>query len=218
VLILNKYEEIGDSEKHLLYKNRETYNDIIFYISTHKLKEDELYEIKRDILSIALNAQQRGELFSNVVGEEIKGFCDQIVAESDKKSIFAKGKDTILNIFLAIDIYIIIIIFMNAAIDVSKLTIFTLGHLLFIVITFAEFKCLLYVLKKKAVEKKRNDNYTVLGIVGLLIIVLSGILFVKFYNVKLFELKIDLLLIIVFITVLTQLLNFANRRKSILQS
>lgn len=213
VVFLNKHEEIRVSEKHLLNRNKVVYNDIIFYISTHGLEEDELYEIRMDILSIALNGQQRGELLADLAGEDIKEFCDQIVAESKKKPRLARVKDTILNIFLAIDIYIVIVILMNAAVDIKHLTVFTLGHFLFIAVTFAEFNFCLYIMKKKAVKKTHSDNHTVLGMARLLIIVLSGILFLKFYNVKLFELKIGLLGIIIFITVLPQLELLVNRRK-----
>jgi uncharacterized membrane-anchored protein len=133
---LNRHEEIEDLKKHLLYKNQETYTRIMFYISTHNLKEDELYEIKMDILVMALNAQQRGDLLSDIIGESPKEFCNQIIVESKKKSTFTKFNDIVVNLFLAIDIYIVIVFLVNALIDINQLTVFTLGHLIFVIITF----------------------------------------------------------------------------------
>ncbi|WDV48040.1 hypothetical protein PV797_10170 [Clostridiaceae bacterium M8S5] len=207
---MNKYEEIRESEKHLLYTNKEIYNKIINYISTYKLQEDELIDIKMDILSIALNAQQRGESLSEVIENDPKRFCERIVAESKKKSTATKIKDTILNILLAIDIFIIIGILLNAIIDINNITVFTLGHLVFIIINTIVFKLLLYYLKKRSLDKDNNINK--LGLLGLLLVILSAVLFVTFYNIKLFKPTMFQLIIIIVVTLIPQLISEVNRK------
>jgi DNA-binding ferritin-like protein (Dps family) len=203
---LNKYEEIEDLKKHLLYKNRETYTNILFYISTHNLKDDELYGIEMDIIVMALNAQQRGDSLSDIIGENPKEFCNQIIAESKKKSTFTKFKDIVVNLFLAIDIYIVIVFLVNALIDINQLTVFTLGHLIFVIITFFEFEFLFHYLKKEAIITKHRFNYTTVGFLGLIIIIISAVLLVNFYNIKLFEINLWLLGIVAFMTIVPKLL------------
>ena len=189
------------------------YHDLISYISIHKLDDDALCEIKMDILSIALNAQQRGESLSEVIGEDIKEFCDEIVGESKKKPISVKVSDAISNMIYFICFYFILSILMNAAIDINYLMKFTLGHVLFIIITFVEFKFLLYRLRLKGIDNNQNDRYTMIGLIGLVILALSGILFVKFYSIVLFTLNIWIFIPLILFALLIRLVIIFIERK-----
>lgn len=211
---MNRYEEIKDAEKHLLFKNKELYRDIIYYISTYNINEDDMYEIQMDILSIALNGQQRKESLSDIVGDDVKAFCDEIIAESKTKTTKATALDIMLNVLLGIDIYLVLSILMNALIDTNNLLNFTVGHIFFILLTYMGFKLLLSDIKKKSTKTTKSSNdYLLVGLICIALVITSGILFVQFYKMTLFKLSFTSFMIIALITITPQILNEILRRR-----
>lgn len=200
---MNKYNEIKDGEKHLLFYNKKIYNQIISYISSFQIQEDELISIKLDILYMALNAQQRGESLTEVVGGDYKQFCDSIVNESSKKTIVTKIRDIFLSFSFTLNISIVIILIINAFIDIDNIFTISLGNVVLMVINVAAIKLLLYHAKRKDLY---NKKFNVIGLFYLVVLILSTVLLVKLHYVKLYKFTVIQLIIIAIVSLLPALI------------
>ncbi|MBN7773842.1 hypothetical protein [Clostridium aminobutyricum] len=69
--------EIG---KKLTKENGIIMTDMVCYIRGSGLSEKNQELIRQDLLEMALSAQERKEPFSAVVGEDYKGFCNEIIS------------------------------------------------------------------------------------------------------------------------------------------
>lgn len=201
---MDKYNEIKDGEKHLLFSNKKIYNQLISYISSFQIQEDELIGIKLDILYMTLNAQQRGESLTEVVGGDYKQFCDSIVKESSKKTIVTKIRDIFISFSFILNISIVIILIINAFIDIDNICNITLGNVVFIIINVGAIKLLLYYAKRKDLY---NRKFNVTGLFYLVVLILSTVLLIKLHYVKLYKFTIIQLIIIAIVTLLPALIN-----------
>lgn len=208
---MDKLKEIKESEKHLLYRNKQVYDQIMRCIYTYDISYDELTDIKLDILSIALNAQQRGESLLDAIGEDLSEFCENVASESKKKSKSTRIKEKVLMGFSILDIYIVLLITLNILVGRSNMIYITLGYVIFIVINTA-LGCILYFHYRKQI-KTDQCNINKLGIVSISSIIVSAILLVKLYNINLFAIKIKTVIAIFIVTIMVQLVDEAKNNK-----
>lgn len=78
-------------KKELDSRSLKVFNDIVEYIETSLLSSSsiEREEVFQQVLDMMLQAKSEGKFPSQIIGDDIKGFCDAIIRESNyNKSIF----------------------------------------------------------------------------------------------------------------------------------
>lgn len=60
--------------------------DLVVYLRVQDVSEYQQEEIRRDILEMVLEAERRGETMEQVIGEDYKTFCDEIVAAVPRRT------------------------------------------------------------------------------------------------------------------------------------
>ncbi|WP_130862925.1 hypothetical protein [Bacilliculturomica massiliensis] len=61
-------------------ENRTAMTDMVCYIRVAGISENRQEEVRNDLLSMTLDAQERGESLREIAGGDLQGFCDQIIA------------------------------------------------------------------------------------------------------------------------------------------
>ena len=61
-------------------ENREAFTDMICYLRGAKISAYHQELVRYDLTEMVLSAQQRGEKIREVIGEDYKGFCDNVIA------------------------------------------------------------------------------------------------------------------------------------------
>ena len=79
-------KENNELEKELTKENSDLITRMYFYLVSSSLKEIEVEIIRKDLTGIALEAQERGESFADVIGEDYKRFCDELIANGRRKT------------------------------------------------------------------------------------------------------------------------------------
>ncbi|ERI91654.1 hypothetical protein HMPREF1982_03038 [Clostridiales bacterium oral taxon 876 str. F0540] len=72
--------------KKLKAEYQDLYTDIVCYIRTAPLTERQTEEAVNDILDIMLGAQDREEDIFEVIGEDYKEFCDEVIESHKEKN------------------------------------------------------------------------------------------------------------------------------------
>lgn len=75
-----------EQEKSLFIENLTIITDMVVYLHSSDLCEYDIEIIRKDLMGMALEAQLRGEKFSNVIGEDYKSFCNKLISSGDRKS------------------------------------------------------------------------------------------------------------------------------------
>lgn len=98
----------NDLHKQLTKEHDAILTDIVVYLRTCNINNMQMEEIRQDLLDMVISAQNRNEPISNVIGNDYKEFCDEIVRNAIPKSIrerifedlsiIAKGGATLLTI------------------------------------------------------------------------------------------------------------------------
>ena len=79
----------GKLTKELNDRDLKNFNDITEYIGMSSLSPIEQEVVFQQVLDMMLQAKSEGKFASEVIGDDIKGFCDSIIEESNyNKSIF----------------------------------------------------------------------------------------------------------------------------------
>jgi DNA-binding ferritin-like protein (Dps family) len=79
-------------EKELNNRDLKNFNEITKYIGMSSLRQLEQEVIFQQVLDMMLQAKSNGKFASEVIGDDIKGFCDSIIEESNyNKNIFHKS-------------------------------------------------------------------------------------------------------------------------------
>jgi len=66
--------------KNLTPENQKVMTDMLVYLRVSRISDDCIELIRRDLVEMALAAQERNEPLSNVFGGDNKFFCDEIIA------------------------------------------------------------------------------------------------------------------------------------------
>lgn len=72
----------NELEKELTKENSDLITRMYFYLVSSSLKEIEVEIIRKDLTGMALEAQERGESFADVIGEDYKRFCDELRSQT----------------------------------------------------------------------------------------------------------------------------------------
>lgn len=79
----------GKLTKELNDRDLKNFNDITEYIGISSLSPIEQEVVFQQVLDMMLEAKSEGKFASEVIGDDIKGFCDSIIKESNyNKNIF----------------------------------------------------------------------------------------------------------------------------------
>jgi len=82
----------GKFTKELNDRDLKNFNDITEYIGLSSLRLIEQEIIFQQILDMMLEAKKEGKFASEVIGDDIKDFCDSIIKETNyNKSVFLIG-------------------------------------------------------------------------------------------------------------------------------
>ncbi|MBU3144050.1 DUF1048 domain-containing protein [Clostridium sp. CF012] len=77
--------------KELNDRDLNNFNDITKYIGMSSLSPIEQEVVFQQVLDMILQAKSKGKFASEVIGDDIKGFCDSIIEESNyNRSVFHK--------------------------------------------------------------------------------------------------------------------------------
>lgn len=75
---------------HMNLENQGIYMDMIHYIRGRGVFGYNLELAKRDLMEVVLSAEERGEKTNNVVGEDFKDFCDNLIANLPPNTVKEK--------------------------------------------------------------------------------------------------------------------------------
>lgn len=81
-------------EKKIWEEGQETYTDIIVYLRVSRLSEYNQELVRRDIINMILDGQERGEDIRQVIGDDAQGFCDEIINAFPAKNLKEKALET----------------------------------------------------------------------------------------------------------------------------
>ena len=88
IILISKRSKLA---KELNDRDLKNFNDITKYIGMSSLRIIEQEVIFQQVLDMMLQAKSEGKFASEVIGDDIKGFCDAIIEESNyNKNIFHK--------------------------------------------------------------------------------------------------------------------------------
>ena len=79
----------GENEIHeeqIWEESQEVYTNMIVYLRVSRLSEYNQELVRRDIIQMLLDGQERGESVKQVIGEDYKEFCDEIIGAFPPKS------------------------------------------------------------------------------------------------------------------------------------
>lgn len=186
-------------EKELNKTNSKNMIDIVVYLRSANISDYHQEIIRYDIINMLIEGQRRGLHINDILGEDYKTFCDEVIAEIPK----LKTKDKILKGIRGIlpGIISLIIIWMSFGffdIFTSSTTYpsipFTLGNLIsgFLIICFSLI--LINFISKSSFSAKNGINKKTLFTLCLLLFLTSGTSF--FITIPLFEVHF---LVIIFI-------------------
>lgn len=77
-------------EKKIWEASQEIYTDIIVYLRVSRLSEYNQELVRRDIISMILEGQERDEGIRMVIGDDYQGFCDEIISAFPPKDLKEK--------------------------------------------------------------------------------------------------------------------------------
>lgn len=81
-------------------KNQELLDEMKFYILTSSASEKMARKVLEELEDHLLLAQQDGKSFDDVFGKDPKSFCDELIKEIPKRTLWEQSKLIFLSIFL----------------------------------------------------------------------------------------------------------------------
>lgn len=172
--------------EYLLTEDKNILKKIVSRLSVSKLSAFDIQIAQKDLIGMALEAEQRRETLSSVIGSDMKAFCDEIIKNGRKKScketIILTLPSVLLNLTL---LYGIIDIIFNSFPAVMKITL--QESLLYMFWCFILIPLGNYLGGKNTFESKFKKNISTLIFLGFLafIVFLNKTFFPK--QVVLFE-------------------------------
>ena len=110
-------------------ENKEIFKKIQYRLSVSQLHE-RIYENNiKEVLNMLLEGQKRNESYKEVIGEDLEGFCENIIESSYKTNAFQRMFKMIYIYNLAIVVYMIIWSLISLVADERVFSIFYTGEL-----------------------------------------------------------------------------------------
>jgi DNA-binding ferritin-like protein (Dps family) len=109
--------------EYLSVENKSILKKLVNRLSVSKLSAFDIQTTQKDFIGMALEAEQRGETLSNVLGNDMNSFCDEIIKNGRKKGC----KEAIIMalpsvLFCLTFMYGIIYILLNSCPTIMKIT------------------------------------------------------------------------------------------------
>ena len=117
-------KENNTKDKELLKENSTIMTDIICYLRASNLCEYDIENIRKELLGMAIEAQLRGDFFGDVVGEDYKAFCIEIMKSGRQKTRYEK----ILGILYTVVFSVMVLYFAEIFFSATIYNIFKLGN------------------------------------------------------------------------------------------
>ncbi len=118
--MLRKENNIRDKE--LSKENSTIMTDMVCYLRASNLCDYDLENIRKELIGMAIEAQLRGEFFGDVVGEDYKVFCIEIIKNGRQKTSYEKILGILYTVVFSIMVLFVAEIFFSATIyDIFKL-------------------------------------------------------------------------------------------------
>lgn len=161
-------------EKQLKDYNKIVLTDMILYLYSSNLKEYDIEVIQRDLISMALEYQLRGEDFKKAIGSDYKEFCNELIKSAREKTLYEKILEKAYICVIGIGIlYLIEVFSSHSIVEMFESRSFSMPITLgFIVSTFIAVISTVYIFEH--LIKKCKPTITVYRI----FIIVSGVLVV----------------------------------------
>lgn len=86
-------DENEREEKKIAEESQEIYTDMIVYLRVSRLPDYSQELVRKDIITMILDGQERGESLEQTIGGDYKAFCDEIISAFPPKPL----KDKVLD-------------------------------------------------------------------------------------------------------------------------
>lgn len=84
-------KENNKRDKQLTKENDRLLTDMIVYLHSGNLCEYDVEIIRKELLGMALEAQARNDDLKNVIGDDYKSFCDELMKSGRQKTKYEKA-------------------------------------------------------------------------------------------------------------------------------
>lgn len=102
-------KENNEMEKLLSEDGRSVMTDIVVYLRGVDISDIDQEQVRRDIIQMLIDGEARGGSAEEVVGEDYRVFCDNILAEiprlGRKEKLLAAARDTLLGMTVLVVIW-----------------------------------------------------------------------------------------------------------------
>lgn len=167
-------KENNSQEKNLTKENNSILTDMIIYMKSHNLIEYDLEIMRKELIGMALEAQLRNEKFSDVIGEDYKSICNDLMesARRQTKGDFILQSISIITLCVTILFSIEIVLGGKTIINIVKNQNFTmpitLGFVISTVLTVIFAIGIYMFISRKSFElsEKKNSKIKVFFIIG----------------------------------------------------
>lgn len=186
-------KENNKFEKNLSKESNEILTDIVVYLRGSAISEYHQEEVRRDISQMLFDGEKRNESVRNIIGEDYKSFCDEIVKSfppRSKKERFLEWLSTILQSSSILSLIwlcsstLTAILGKNSTFSIYKLPL-TLGQIITgIFIIFFSVSILGYFCKTAFDKSKEINNVKSFFIAWLILFIISCIFLLINYFLK----------------------------------
>lgn len=88
--VLQLRKRNNQMEEKLSYENQDILTDIVVYLRTSGISNYQQETIRQDIITMMIDGETRGLDMHDVIGDNYKEFCDNIIQEIPKRSLKEK--------------------------------------------------------------------------------------------------------------------------------
>lgn len=99
--VLQLRKRNNQMEEKLSYENQDILTDIVVYLRTSGISNYQQETIRQDIITMMIDGETRGLDMHDVIGDNYKEFCDNIIQEIPKRSL----KERILVLLSDLSLY-----------------------------------------------------------------------------------------------------------------
>ncbi|SDI38375.1 hypothetical protein [Desulfosporosinus hippei] len=108
-------------DKQLSKENNTIMMDMVCYLRSSNLCEYDIEIIRKELTGMALEAQLRNEKFNDVVGDDYKALCDELMKNGRKKTLYEKTLEILYVLVFGIGtLYLVEILFSSTIINIVK--------------------------------------------------------------------------------------------------
>ncbi|WP_151075894.1 hypothetical protein [Flintibacter sp. KGMB00164] len=169
----NKLEEQIQNQENLA-----VLTDLIVYIRSANISSYDQEQVRRDIWEMIVEGEKRGETAKNIIGEDMQGFCDRVIAEIPKVRTTEYILTLVRDVLLAADVLLgIWVVFQLVEQRIGAYTLpyisVTVGNMLCAVLCIAGAFLLFYTISKNTFHiSSGSDKKGLLSLFSLIFVLL----------------------------------------------